>query len=121
MNDIQEKDKLPYPYEPESITNGPILMLLIVLLIAVLAGMYYWFSMLGRDLPITTPTALRPTAEQNNEPESATAEAQVEALNIVSTSDEIPAIEADVESTNLDSLEAELDAIEAEIDAATVE
>lgn len=120
MNE-SERENLPYPYEPESITNGPILMLLIVLLIAVLFGMFYWFTMIGKDTPVTTIDSLRPTAEENNEPESTTAEAQVEALGIVSTSDEIPAIEADVESTNLDSLEAELDAIEAEIDAATVE
>lgn len=121
MNEINNREKLPYPYEPESITNGPILMLLIVLLIAVLLGMFYWFTMLSKDSVITTPTSARPTAAQNNEPESATAEAQAEALGIVSTSDEIPAIEADVESTNLDSLESELDAIDAEIDGEVTE
>jgi hypothetical protein len=108
-------------YEPESITNGPILFLLVALLFAILGGMFYWFTMLGKDTPVIIPTALRPTAEKNNEPESATAKAQAEAYGVVSTSDEIPDIEADVEGTNLDSLDAELDAIEAELDAAIVE
>ncbi len=109
------------PVEPESVTNGPILILLLVLLFSVLGGMYYWFTVLRTNTPVINPTSLRPTASQNNEPESTTAEAQVEALETVSTSDEVPAIEADVEGTNLDSLDAELDAIEKEIDAALVE
>jgi hypothetical protein len=108
-------------YEPESVTNGPILILLIALLLAVLGGMFYWFTMLGKDGVVISPTSLRPTAEQNNEPESTTAEAHAEAYGVVSTSDEIPAIEADVEGTNLDSLDSELDAIEAELDAALEE
>lgn len=104
----------------ESIANGPILVLLVVLLIAILAGMYRWFVLLDNNTPII-PAGLRPTAEQNNEPESTTAEARAEAMGVVSSSDEIPAIEADIESTDLDSLESELDAIEAELDAALKE
>jgi hypothetical protein len=110
-----------HTYEPESITNGPILILLVALLLAVLGGMFYWFTMLGKGGVTISPTSLRPTAEQNNEPESTTAEARTEAYGVVSTSDEIPAIEADVEGTNLDSLDSELDAIEAELDAALEE
>lgn len=108
-------------YEPESITNGPILILLVALLLAVLGGMFYWFTMLDKGGITISPTSLRPTTEQNNEPESTTAEARTEAYGVVSTSDEIPAIEADVEGTNLDSLDSELDAIEAELDAALEE
>jgi len=111
----------PMPVEPESVTNGPILILLVVLLVSVLGGMYYWFTVVRTNTPVISPSGLRPSAAQNNEPESATAEAQAEAMGVVSTSDEIPAIEADVESTNLDSLDSELNAIEAEIDAALVE
>lgn len=107
--------------EPESVTNGPILLLLVVLLVSVLGGMYYWFTVVRTNTPITYPTGLRPSALQNNEPESTTAEAQAEAMGVVSTSDEIPAIESDVESTDLESLDAELNAIEAEIDAALTE
>ena len=117
INEVVERRPV---LEPESIANGPILLLLIVLLLAILGGMYRWFVILEREIP-TFPSSLRPTAALNNEPESTTAEAQVEAYGVVSTSDEIPAIEADIEGTNLDSLEGELDAIEAELDAAIVE
>ncbi len=106
------------PTEPESVTNGPILVLLVVLLLSVLGGMYYWSTVLRTNTPVISSSNLRPSAIQNNEPESTTAEAQAEAMGVVSTSDEIPAIEADVESTNLDSLDSELNAIEAELDAA---
>ena len=106
--------------EYESVANGPVLILLVVLLVSVLGGMYYWFSVLQTNTPVVAPTTQRPSAIQNNEPESTTIEAQVEALGVVSTSDEIPAIEADVEGTTLDPLEGELDAIEAEIDAALI-
>ena len=105
--------------EPESIANGPILVLLIILLIAVLGGMYRWFVVLNKSVPsIDVITSSRPTPAQNKEPESPTAQAQTEAYKVVSTSDEVPAIEADVEGTNLDSLDSELNAIDAEIDAA---
>ncbi|MEY2665035.1 MAG: hypothetical protein RLZZ480_140 [Candidatus Parcubacteria bacterium] len=113
----QEKNQ----FEPESVTNGPILLLLVVMLISVLGGMYYWFVSVRTNTPVVAPSSLRPSAAENNEPESASAEAQAEAMGVVSTSDEIPAIEADVESTNLDSLDAELDAIESEIDSALTE
>ncbi len=109
------------PVEPESVTNGPILILLVVLLLSVLGGMYYWFTVVRTNTPVISPASLRPSALLNNEPESTNAEAQTEAMGVVSTSDEIPAIDADVESTNLDSLDSELNAIEAEIDAALVE
>ena len=120
QDDLQVVPARPAVLESENIANGPILILLIVLLLAILGGMYRWFVILDKDVP-TIPTALRPSFEQNNEPESTTAEARVEAYGVVSTSDEIPAIEADIEGTNLDELEGELDAIEAELDAAIVE
>ena len=103
---------------------GPILGVLIVLLVLILGGLYLWGSTLMdnaieeaavENLPTTrTPTEI----PVNNEPENANARAEVEALETVSTSDEIEAIEADIDATNLDSLDAELDAIDAELDAA---
>jgi len=104
--------------EPENIANGPVLILLVILLVAVLGGMYRWFVVLNnKDIP-TIMTSSRPTEAQNKEPESPTAQAQTEAYKVVSNSDEVPAIEADIEGTNLDSLDSELNAIDAEIDAA---
>lgn len=128
-----KKETIPYESEneevipltkeqvhPESIANGPILFLLVVLLLAILGGMYHWFVVLKKDVPAIT-TSLRPSALENNEPESTTAKAQTEAYGVVSSSDEVPAIEADVEGTNLDSIDSELDAIDSELDIAVKE
>lgn len=122
MEDSQKdiSQQITQPVDTEGITNGPILILLVVLLIAILGGMYRWFVILNNDVP-TINAGLRPSAAENNEPESTTAEARVEAMGVVSSSNEIPAIEADIESTDLDSMESELDAIEAELDAALEE
>ncbi len=98
--------------------NAPLLLILTVLLIVILGGMYYWFSKLNMESQAPTPAPIeRPTAEENNEPESTTAEAQTEVIQTTSTSDELDAIISDLEATDLDSLESELEAIEAEIDA----
>ena len=97
-----------------------LLGVLIVLLILVLAGLYVWSTTLEQTSPTAETPVTRPTIEENNEPESTTAEAQVETLETVSTSDEIFAIEADLESTHLDSLDAELNAIDAELDSAGI-
>lgn len=100
-----------------SVVNGPLLAVLALLLIIILGGMYYWFGTLSTD-PQTSPAVLRPTAEENNEPESTTAEAQADISLTTSPSDELSAIEADLESTNLDTLDSELQSIDAEINAA---
>jgi hypothetical protein len=102
---------------PRTVTNGPVLAVLILVLLILLGGLYYWFITLS-VAPSMAPTPIRPTAEQNNEPESTTAEVQTETLGVMSTSNELDAIEADVEATNLDTLDAELQAIDAELEAA---
>ena len=113
----ENTDAQPEMKDSSSIVSGPLLIILTILLVLILGGMYYWFNTLNA-VPTPSPTIERPTAEENNEPESTTAEAQVETMQAVSTSDEITAIEADVEATNLDSLDAELNAIDAELEAA---
>jgi uncharacterized protein HemX len=100
----------------QRITNGPILILLGLLLLAVLIGMVWWYFLLQQAEAPQPHT--RPTAEENNEPESTTAEAQVETMQAVSTSDEMSAIEADLEGTTLDSLDSELNAIDSELNNA---
>jgi|AntRauTorcE11897_2_1112592.scaffolds.fasta_scaffold06579_4 hypothetical protein len=104
------------PAESSSIVNGPLLITLAVLLVLILGGMYYWFASLSTPAP-AAPVAERPTAEQNNEPESTTAEAQTETTQAVSTSDELSAIEADLEATNLESMDTEMEAIDAQMQA----
>jgi hypothetical protein len=114
----ENTDAQPEVKQSTGVVNGPLLIILTLLLVLILGGMYYWFNSLSVTVPVATPAVERPAVEENNEPESTTAEAQVETLQAVSTSDEISAIEADIEATDLDSLDAELNAIDAELDAA---
>ena len=97
------------------VLSGVIITLLFLILIALLGGLYYWSTL---PEPTPAPTSTRPTAAENQEPESTTARARTEALDVVSTSDELSAIEADLLSTNLDELDTDLNAIEAEFTAA---
>lgn len=133
VNDVQSPDfdseemKMPEGVSIEetrstpSMINGPLLGTLTVILILILGGMYYWFGTLETSEPdiIVAPAPTeRPTPEENDEPESTTAEAVVETQEVLSPSDEIEAIESDLEATDLESLDAELQAIENELDAA---
>lgn len=97
--------------------GGLIIALLFLILLLLLGGLYYWATFMNQPV-VSDPAPTRPTAEQNQEPESDTARARTENLDVISTSNELDAIEADVESTNLDDLDAELSAIEAELEAA---
>jgi flagellar basal body-associated protein FliL len=95
----------------------PIIILLFLILVAILGGLYYWYKV------VTTPVAAlpdttRPSAAQNNEPESTTAEARTQTQGVVSTSDELSAIRADLDSTNLTDLDTEVVPIKAEMNAA---
>lgn len=92
-----------------------VILLLFVALLALLVGLYVWYTaMLAQPIVVSDPS-LRPTAEENNEPESTTAEAQADSLTVVSSSNELDAIEADIKSTDLSTLESELTAIDGEI------
>lgn len=106
-------------FEPDKSAHlGAILGILIVVLVLILGGLYLWgMTMSTESLLEVENTMERPTAEENNEPESSNAEAEVETMGAVSTSNSIEAIEADIESTDLDALDAELNAIETELDA----
>lgn len=97
--------------------TAPIIVLLFLILVAILAGFYYWYTIVMSE-QVVPETGTRPNAEQNNEPESTTAEARTGLMDVVSTSDELDAINADAQSTNLDDLTTEVTAIEADLDAA---
>lgn len=104
------------PTNPQSISVrnqhfGVILILLFVSLLFVGIGIFLW----SRESPPPPPPPLRPTAEMNNEPESTTAEAQADALLVLSTSNELNTIVADIEGTATSSLLSEFTAIEAEL------
>lgn len=101
---------------PEQVSHfGLIIGALIIVLALVLGGLYVWSRMMI-DPATPIPTPERPSAAQNNEPESTTAEARAETLDVVSTSDELDVIEADLEATKLDDFESDLNAIDAELE-----
>lgn len=100
-----------------SIISLPIIILLVLILVAILGGFYYWYTLVMKEAA-AVPVATRPTAEQNNEPESTTAEARTATTDVVSTSDELTSIRADVDSTHLEDLDNEIPAIESELNAA---
>ena len=97
-------------------TQFVLILILSVALIAILAGIFYWYQM-SNNAPVATPAPMRPSVEQNAEPETPTATAQTESFGAMSTSDEITALEADIDSTNLDSLDSELGQIDATLEA----
>jgi flagellar basal body-associated protein FliL len=103
--------------EAPRLLTTPIIILLFLILVAILGGFYYWYTIVMSQ-QVTSEATVRPTAEQNNEPESTTAEARTGLMDVVSTSDELDAIAADAQSTNLEDLVTETTAIEAELDAA---
>jgi len=102
----------------ESILSAPIIALLFLILAAILGGLFYWYTIV-MSTPVTQPTIPpRPTAAQNTEPETTTANAQTGAMDVVSTSDEISAINADLSSTDLSSIETDLNTMDVNVDAA---
>lgn len=114
---MPESAGIKHPSAQKSAVPGPVILVLGLLLLAILIGLYLWFTSMVEQTQQVEPVIERPTDEQNNEPESTTAEAQTDNLQTVSTSDEISAIEADIEATELEALDAEMNAIEAELNA----
>lgn len=115
----EKKSDSPYvdmgPRDGEPSHLGVTIGILITLLAMVFIGLYIWGQMMASETIPTGPTIQRPTAAENNEPESTTAEARTEVLNVVSTSDELSAIEADLEATMMGDIESDISAIEAEL------
>lgn len=87
---------------------------ILILILTILA--LYLFDRNLEQQAINAPQVTRPSAEENQEPESANARADVTALDALSPSDEISAIEADLESTLLSDIDTELQAIETELE-----
>ena len=86
--------------------RGLIIGFLTGTLILLLIGLYFWGSRLS-----TAPESVF-IAPENHEPETPRADADIQILKTVSSSDEISSIKADLDSTNLDSLDKELDLID---------
>jgi len=107
---------VPAPAKNQSLLSWPMIVLLFLILLAILGGLYYWYLLVTK--PEMLDTLLRPTAEQNNEPESTTNEARTGATDVVSTSDEPEAIRADLESTQFEDIDTLAAPIESELNAA---
>lgn len=108
---------------PESAHHGRlaiILVLLIIALVLILGGLYLWYLNAFQTVsePFVPTEPAREVPAMPNEPEMQNADATIQQLETVSTSNEISVLEADIESTNLDSIDAELNAIDAELNAA---
>lgn len=122
---IIKKEELQMPKEQFGARNhedapsylGIVLGVLIVILICILGGLYMWSETLKKnELKPIVPESTRPTAEENNEPESTNAEAEVETLNTLSPSNELEAIEADLQNTQIPEPEADLNAVDATLE-----
>lgn len=90
-----------------------ILLGFIVVLIAILAGLLIWLYTLQQPEASPQPAATRPTAEENNEPESTTAEAAAQTQAVMSPSTDLDAIATDLAGTKIIDLEASFADIEA--------
>ncbi len=115
---VEEKDsidtttyKMPEGQRISHSHLGPVLGVLLLLLVVVAAGLYLWGAELQKD--VANQEAPRDII--NNEPETPRAEADIQILETLSTSNEIGAIEADIMSTNLDTLDADIAAVEQEM------
>ncbi len=94
---------------------GIIIWLLIGVLALLLIGLFLWYRSLETQTVRAPLDATRPSAAENQEPESRNAVVDVDTFRTMSNSDELKTIDADLESTRLDSLAAEQTAIENEL------
>jgi len=93
------------PVVEEKSPVGPIVGIIIILVILIIGGLYFWGQRIST------------TVDENLTPEEIIAETDtsLEALNQQGTSDAIVDIEADLNATDLGNLDAELQQIEAEL------
>ena len=94
---------------------GPLLWLMILLLLIILVGMFFWYNTLQQTVE-QDPRPARPTAEQNREPESRNAQTDVMILQTLSTSDTLEVLKNDLDNTNLSNLTSELEIIDRELE-----
>lgn len=91
-----------------------VLFALVFVLAAILIALLVWLFVLRQTPEVAVITPTRPTAEENNEPESTTAEAAVTTQQALSPSTDVAAIETDLEGTtipDLDPLFADIEAM----------
>lgn len=101
------KDEIKFPTRTGSVAQSSprgfrwLLIGIILALVLILVGLVGWLYMMQQATPTQTPTPTRPTAAENNEPESSTAEAAATTQAALSPSTELDAIETDVAGTDI--------------------
>lgn len=108
---IIPKEEFTFPNRGESVhTSHPhtfrlVLIGLVVVLFLIFLGLVGWFYLMQQTPEPIAPTITRPTAAENNEPESPTAEAAAAAQQTTSPSTALSSIETDLNGTELPDLE----------------
>ena len=100
------------PTEAKSPLSATIIVLLTIVLLAIFAGLGYWYYLVMND-PLIEPIPEEPMMTDVEETDSSMNDTNSE----MSNSDEIEAIEADIDNTELEELDRELDEIDAELEA----
>lgn len=96
----------------QTVTPKMILGFVVVFTVVVIGVLYLWGSQLKPSDLVDTEPKPRYT---NNEPETPRAKADVQAANVMSSSDEPSAIEADITSTNIEGADTDIESMNAEI------
>jgi hypothetical protein len=104
------KEALKFPSHEELVAHPHsfrwLLIALVFVLGSILIALVVWlFLMQQNTQPAAVVTDERPTAEENNEPESTTAEVAAETQQVMSPSTDIDAIETDIMSSQMIELE----------------
>ena len=85
----EQNNVMNMPPKEESNSAGPVIGIIVILVIIILAGLYFW-------------SERAPTQVVNME--------DLDSINMQSESDEASAIEADLDSTDVENVDAELNA-----------
>ncbi len=86
-------------------TAGPLIGSIIIVLIILIGGLYFWGSIIvDRKSQIESEAVL----------EDQSRDAEVEAITTQSSSDDTSSIESDLNATDVDSADEELDAVDSE-------
>lgn len=93
-----------------------VLSISIAFTLLALAGLYLYDRFLTAPDAAEPAAPARPTAAENQEPESPTARAEVDTMQALSPSDNLSTIITDLENTNLNNLDAELTTIDNELE-----